>query len=391
MDAQLSTDTGELVVRGRRPFAMIPTELVRDPEISSSAVRLWTVLASYAYGSDVVTRPSRAALAGDCGYGSTRAVDLNLRQLARAGWLTIEPTRRADGGRGNNRYILEWEPRGSRTSSESAEDSTPNPTPPTADPDVCAGQPPARIIAPGSPTSDPTGIPAGQAPAKLSAPGYMASTPLVNIIARGPAKNIAPLRERKQPKKPLPPPAVGGCTVGAEPAGGLVVGNPAITPEPVVDSAAAAALAATIRAALPSPLARQLGAGVLRDRCAALAAAHWTSDQVAAATRARSWTGAGPGAVVRWVSDLATETPPTVGPVDRQAAVRRQLAARREQQDAMDAAAGAGPSEARRQALRLAAELAARSRSRRAAPADRAPEIDHHSTAPTAGQRDATA
>jgi len=193
MDAQLSTDTGELVVRGRRPFAMIPTELVRDPEISSSAVRLWTVLASYAYGSDVVTRPSRAALAGDCGYGSTRAVDLNLRQLARAGWLTIEPTRRADGGRGNNRYILEWEPRGSRTSSESAEDSTPNPTPRTADPDVCAGQPPAKKFAPGSPTSDPTGIPAGQAPAKLSAPGYMADTPPVKNIARGPAKNIAPL------------------------------------------------------------------------------------------------------------------------------------------------------------------------------------------------------
>ncbi len=99
MNPRNPNDTGELVVRGRKPFAMIPTDLVRDPAISSSAVRLWTVLASYAYGSDVVTRPSRAALAGDCGYGSTRAVDLNLRQLARAGWLTIEPTRRADGGR----------------------------------------------------------------------------------------------------------------------------------------------------------------------------------------------------------------------------------------------------------------------------------------------------
>src|SRR6478672_12916667 len=104
-------DDGELYGRGRKAFAMIPTDLVRDPAVGSSAIRLWTVLASYAYGSDVVTRPSRVALAKVCGYGSTRAVDLNLRQLERVGWLTIEPTRRADGGRGNNRYILEWEPR----------------------------------------------------------------------------------------------------------------------------------------------------------------------------------------------------------------------------------------------------------------------------------------
>ena len=119
-----SSDDGELTVRGRKPFAMIPTDLVRDPDIGSSAIRLWTVLASYAFGSDVVTRPSRVALAKDCGYGSTRAVDLNLRQLQRVGWLTIEPTRRADGGRGNNRYILEWEPRA----------SAPPPTPEDRDP-----------------------------------------------------------------------------------------------------------------------------------------------------------------------------------------------------------------------------------------------------------------
>src|ERR1700712_3930973 len=119
-----SSDDGELTVRGRKPFAMIPTDLVRDPDIGSSAIRLWTVLASYAFGSDVVTRPSRVALGKDCGYGSTRAVDLNLRQLPRGGWLPIDPTRRADGGRGNNRYILEWEPRA----------SAPPPTPDDRDP-----------------------------------------------------------------------------------------------------------------------------------------------------------------------------------------------------------------------------------------------------------------
>ena len=36
-----------LVVRGRPPFAMTPTSLLRNPSISSHAVRLWSVLASY--------------------------------------------------------------------------------------------------------------------------------------------------------------------------------------------------------------------------------------------------------------------------------------------------------------------------------------------------------
>ena len=186
-------DEGELVVRGRKPFAMIPTDLVRDPAIGSSAVRLWTVLASYAYGSEVVTRPSRAALAADCGYGSTRAVDLNLRRLERAGWLTIESTRRADGGRGRNRYILEWEPVNPQTSpTPEGRAPTPEPTS-TTGPDVCAGQPPAKTIAPGSATAGQTDIHAGQTPAKNSAPGCDADTPPAKNIARGPAKKIAPL------------------------------------------------------------------------------------------------------------------------------------------------------------------------------------------------------
>src|SRR6478752_4787127 len=145
-------DDGELTVRGRKPFAMIPTHLVRDPAIGSSAIRLWTVLASYAYGSDVVTRPSRVALAKVCGYGSTRAVDLNLRQLERVGWLTIEPTRRADGGRGNNRYILEWEPRPSApaANTDSRKPTAVQATIANADGSVYAGQTPAKTIAPGS-------------------------------------------------------------------------------------------------------------------------------------------------------------------------------------------------------------------------------------------------
>jgi len=198
-------DTGDLVVRGRKPFAMIPTDLVRDPAISSSAVRLWTVLASYAYGSDVVTRPSRATLAQDCGYGSTRAVDLNLRQLQRTGWLSIESTQRADGGRGNNRYVLEWEPRVPAVVPEpDAACRASEATPAATHPDVCAGQTPAKISAPGSATLEDIEKTAGQTPAKISAPGCDADTPPVKNIAPGPAKKIAPLSLRLNLEVSLP-------------------------------------------------------------------------------------------------------------------------------------------------------------------------------------------
>src|SRR5664279_1102674 len=50
-----------LVVRGRPPFAMTPTSLLRNPSVSSHAVRLWSVLASCTYGDQATDRPSRAA------------------------------------------------------------------------------------------------------------------------------------------------------------------------------------------------------------------------------------------------------------------------------------------------------------------------------------------
>ena len=163
----------------------------------------------------------------------------------------------------------------------------------------------------------------------------------------------------------------------------LVVADPAITQGTSV--AAAADLAAAIRAALPSPLGQQLGAGVVRDRCVPLVAAGWTSDQIASATKARSWTGAGPGAVVRWVSDLASEKPPVAEIVDRDAALRRQLAARREHEAA---AAASGMSPGRQEAVRLAAELAARSRGRGGTHADRVRGGDHSPAASGLGRRE---
>ena len=78
-----------LIVRGRPPFAMTPTSLLRNPSISSHAVRLWSVLASYTYGDQATDRPSRAQLASDVGWKSPRSVDTYLAELQAAGYLTV--------------------------------------------------------------------------------------------------------------------------------------------------------------------------------------------------------------------------------------------------------------------------------------------------------------
>ena len=79
-----------LIIRGRPPFAMTPTSLLRNPSISSHAVRLWSVLASYTYGDQATDRPSRAQLASDVGWKSPRSVDTYLTELQDAGYLTVQ-------------------------------------------------------------------------------------------------------------------------------------------------------------------------------------------------------------------------------------------------------------------------------------------------------------
>ena len=96
-----------LIVRGRPPFAMTPTSLLRNPLISSHAVRLWSVLASYTYGDQATDRPSRARLAADIGWRSTRSVDSYLAELQNAGYLTVQARWRPDGGKARNLYILD--------------------------------------------------------------------------------------------------------------------------------------------------------------------------------------------------------------------------------------------------------------------------------------------
>ena len=79
---------------------MTPTSLLRNPSISSHAVRLWSVLASYTYGDQATDRPSRAQLASDVGWKSPRSVDTYLTELQDAGYLTVAAavaTRRWEG------------------------------------------------------------------------------------------------------------------------------------------------------------------------------------------------------------------------------------------------------------------------------------------------------
>ena len=113
--------TDGLIVRGRPPFAMTPTSLLRNPAISSHAVRLWSVLASYTYGDQATDRPSRSRLAADVGWKSSRSVDTYLAELQDAGYLTVQRRWRPDGGKARNLYILEWEPPDRSTSDGSEE------------------------------------------------------------------------------------------------------------------------------------------------------------------------------------------------------------------------------------------------------------------------------
>lgn len=61
--------------------------------------------------------------------------------------------------------------------------------------------------------------------------------------------------------------------------------------------------------ALPDDLGQQLDRRTLRGVCHELAGRGWTPDALTAAAGARSWSGAGPGAVVAWLRGLDQPTP----------------------------------------------------------------------------------
>jgi hypothetical protein len=340
-----------LVVRGRPPFAMTPTSLLRNPSISSHAVRLWSVLASYTYGDQATDRPSRSQLATDVGWKSPRSVDTYLAELQVAGYLTIERQWRPDGGKARNLYILEWEPQGVDRPNYSD-----NPRP--VDNSISAAQTHAQDPAHGGTDTKhyivDNSVSAGQTHAQDSAHGVQGSGTHAQDSAHTHEQDSAHLGIEPKTKKEPPPidrlPAVGG------PGGPRVELN---TEKPTPDTAAAG-LVSTLRRKLPDRLRRQLTGNALHTRADVLARMGWSDQSLAAAVMSRAWDGAGPGAVMVWLQDLACDPPPQERA--SQPDSRSQVMRLRAERAAAVAAAASQDSESRRQALELAGNLGRRVR-----------------------------
>ena len=119
------------------------------------------------------------------------------------------------------------------------------------------------------------------------------------------------------------------------------------TPDPT------SGLARAIRQNLPDRLRLQLANSTIKPRADALARAGWSEVTLTAAITGRTWVGAGAGAVITWLNDLAAAGPP------RSAAQRedsRSATLRRRAQHAAERLASATPESPSR---RLARELAA--------------------------------
>jgi hypothetical protein len=167
---------------------MTPTSLLRDPSISSHAVRLWSVLASYTYGDQATDRPSRSQLASDVGWKSIRSVDTYLAELQRTGYLTVEHQWRSDRGQSRSLYILEWEPR----------EPTPSASEGPEDEAISAGHTPAQnpargVIDPAAATVD-NPVSAGQTPAQDSARGVIDGGTQCRILHGPPCKILHTLK-----------------------------------------------------------------------------------------------------------------------------------------------------------------------------------------------------
>ena len=110
-------------------------------------------------------------------------------------------------------------------------------------------------------------------------------------------------------------------------------------------------LARVIGDRLPDRLRAQLSTATLRTRAEALACVGWTEQALAVAVTDRVWNGAHGGAVITWLTDLASVGPPHAAANQDSRATTLRLRA----EAARAKSAAAGPdSQARRQARELA-------------------------------------
>ena len=85
-------------------FAIVPDWVIRHPELSAGAVRIYAVLARYT-GPDLTAFPSRGTIAKDAGV-SVKTVDRYLNELRAAGAVLSTKRMKEDGDYSSNLYTL---------------------------------------------------------------------------------------------------------------------------------------------------------------------------------------------------------------------------------------------------------------------------------------------
>lgn len=91
----------------QRRSAVVPEIVLYDKRVGDAAFMVYALLSSYV-GPDGFARPTLRELAARFG-GSPHAVKRHIRALSRLGYVRIEATTRAYGGRGANTYVLPHE------------------------------------------------------------------------------------------------------------------------------------------------------------------------------------------------------------------------------------------------------------------------------------------
>jgi hypothetical protein len=165
-------------------------------------------------------------------------------------------------------------------------------------------------------------------------------------------QDSAHLGKERTTKKEQPP--AGPLPGPGEPDGPRLSPTTPSSPEP------ANGLTRVIRQNLPDRLRQQLANTTITPRAEALARAGWTETTLAPVITHRNWAGAGAGAVITWLTDLAANPPPrpAAEPEDSRSATLR-LRAQRAAERLASAAPG---SPSRRQAQELAAGFTRRAR-----------------------------
>ncbi|MFJ4342682.1 hypothetical protein [Streptomyces sp. NPDC088915] len=115
MTEQVLADIDEQlkIVSGRRaPFTMVPEWVTVHEELQPQAKALYGALAMHVNISrnDGKVWPTRLALSNMLGWSREQSVDPYIKQLVKAGAITVEDYRRSDGSMGKIYYVHETEP-----------------------------------------------------------------------------------------------------------------------------------------------------------------------------------------------------------------------------------------------------------------------------------------